>query len=398
MRSSRFLRLLAVCTIILYSCSKNTDDLTPPNPSASLPTLSTAATTSIGSASAVSGGTITSDGGAGVTARGVVWDINSNPTLATASKTIDGTGTGSFTSYITGLLPNTIYYVRAYATNQKGTAYGETRSFVTLPAPGIPGDNDPLNLGNPTNAIASISFPENYLKDNGYYKLAYSQSRGTAVWVAWHLQSDDLGSTPRQDDFRPDTNLPPGWYQVQSYSYSGSGFDRGHNCPSADRTSTVPANSSTFLMTNMIPQAPTFNQGPWAGLESFIRGTLVGGSNEAYIVMGNFGQGGYNSSNTLFNTIDAGRVTVPAKVWKVILIIPKGNNDLARINSTAVVLAVDMPNDNRLYTTSGSNDWRNYITSVNSLEAEANASGVPLNLFQAIADTVRPILKAKIYP
>ena len=398
MRSSRYLRLLAVCTIILYSCSKNTDDLTPPNPSASLPTLSTAATTSIGSASAVSGGTITSDGGAGVTARGVVWDINSNPTLATASKTIDGTGTGSFTSYITGLLPNTIYYVRAYATNQKGTAYGETRSFVTLPAPGIPGDNDPLNLGNPTNAIASVSFPENYLKDNGYYKLAYSQSRGTAVWVAWHLQSEDLGSTPRQDDFRPDTNLPPGWYQVQSYSYSGSGFDRGHNCPSADRTSTVPANSSTFLMTNMIPQAPTFNQGPWAGLESFIRGTLVGSSNEAYIVMGNFGQGGYNSSNTLFNTIDAGRVTVPAKVWKVILIIPKGNNDLARINSTAVVLAVDMPNDNRLYTTSGSNDWRNYITSVNSLEAEANASGVPLNLFQAIADTVRPILKAKIYP
>lgn len=398
MRSSRYLRLLAVCTVFLYSCSKNTDDLTPPNPSASLPTLSTAATTSIGSASAISGGTITSDGGAGVTARGVVWDINSNPTLATASKTIDGTGTGSFTSYITGLLPNTIYYVRAYATNQKGTAYGELRSFVTLPAPGIPGDNDPLNLGNPTNAIASISFPENYLKDNGYYKLAYSQSRGTAVWVAWHLQSDDLGSTPRQDDFRPDTNLPPGWYQVQSYSYSGSGFDRGHNCPSADRTSTVPANSSTFLMTNMIPQAPTFNQGPWAGLESFIRGTLVGGNNEAYIVMGNFGQGGYNSSNTLFNTIDAGRVTVPAKVWKVILIIPKGNNDLARINSTAVVLAVDMPNDNRLYTTSGSNDWRNYITSVNSLEAEANASGVPLNLFQAIADTVRPILKAKIYP
>lgn len=398
MRSSRYLRLLAVCTVFLYSCSKNTDDLTPPNPSASLPTLSTAATTSIGSASAISGGTITSDGGAAVTARGVVWDINSNPTLATASKTIDGTGTGSFTSYITGLQPNTIYYVRAYATNQKGTAYGETRSFVTLPAPGIPGDNDPLNLGNPTNAIASISFPENYLKDNGYYKLAYSQSRGTAVWVAWHLQSDDLGSTPRQDDFRPDTNLPPGWYQVQSYSYSGSGFDRGHNCPSADRTSTVPANSSTFLMTNMIPQAPTFNQGPWAGLESFIRGTLVGGNNEAYIVMGNFGQGGYNSSNTLFNTIDAGRVTVPAKVWKVILIIPKGNNDLSRINSTAVVLAVDMPNDNRLYTTSGSNDWRNYITSVNSLEAEANASGVPLNLFQAIADTVRPILKAKIYP
>lgn len=397
MRSSRYLKLFAVCTIILYSCSKNTDELSPP-PAAGYPTITTSAVSSVGAVNAVSGGTVTSDGGATVTARGVVWDINSNPTLATASKTVDGTGTGSFTSYITGLLPNTLYYIRAYATNQKGTVYGDLKSFVTLPAPGIPGDNDPLLPGNPTNALASVSFPENYLKDNTYYKLAYSQSRGTAVWVAWHLQSDDLGSTPRQDDFRPDTNLPNGWYQVQSYSYSGSGFDRGHNCPSADRTSTVAANSSTFLMTNMIPQAPTLNQGPWAGMESFIRSSLVGSNNEAYIVMGNFGQGGYNSSNTFFNTIDGGHVTVPSKVWKVVLIIPKGINDLARINSTAVVVAVDMPNDNRLYSASGSNDWRNYITTVNNLETEANASGVPLNLFQAIADSVRPVLKAKIYP
>jgi len=396
MRSSRYLKLFAVCTL-LYSCSKNTGDLTPP-PAAGLPTITTSAITSIGSTTAVSGGNISSDGGAAVTARGVVWDINSSPTLATAVKTVDGTGTGSFTSYITGLSPNTIYYLRAYATNQKGTVYGDLKIFVTLPGPGIPGDNDPLTPGNPTNAQASISFPENYLKDNSYYKLAYSQSRGTPVWVAWHLQSEDLGSTPRQDDFRPDTNLPPGWYQVQSNSYSGSGFDRGHNCPSADRTSTVAANSSTFLMTNMIPQAPTLNQGPWAGLESFIRSSLVGSNNEAYIVMGNFGQGGYNSSNTLFNTINGGNVTVPSKVWKVILIIPKGTNDLARINSTAVVLAVDMPNDNRMYSAGNSNDWRNYITTINSLETEANASGVPLNLFQAIADSVRPVLKAKIYP
>ena len=77
---------------------------------------------------------------------------------------------------------------------------------------------------------------------------------------------------------------------------------------------------------------------------------------------------------------------------------PKGNNDLSRINSGTVILAVNMPNDNSRYTTNGTADWRNYRTSVAALETEANAAGVPLNLFQSVADSVRPILKAKIYP
>jgi endonuclease G len=258
------------------------------------------------------------------------------------------------------------------------------------------GDNDPLLPGNPTQAQTLTSLPENYLKDNGYYKLAYSNSRGTPVWVAWHLQSDDLGSAPRQNDFRDDTQLPAGWYQVQGTDYSGSGFDRGHNCPSADRTSTVSANSATFLMTNMIPQAPNLNQGPWAGLEDFIRNTLVGTNNEAFICMGNTGSGGYNA-NGLYHTIANGYVNVPAKVWKVILLIPKGNNDLSRIHSDATVLAVNMPNNNSLYSTGGSTAWRNYIVSINALETDANSAGVPLNLLRDVADSIKTILKNKVY-
>lgn len=275
---------------------------------------------------------------------------------------------------------------------------------ITPPPPPPPpppvvviGENDPLYMGNPTNAQTLTSLPENYLKDNGFYKLAYSRTRGIPVWVGWHLQSEDMGSAPRQDDFRGDAALPAGWYQVQDNSYSGSGFDRGHNCPSADRTLTVTQNSSTFLMTNIIPQAPMLNQGPWEGLEDFVRNTLVGGNSEAYIVMGNFGQGGYNSSNILYNTINGGNLTVPSKVWKVVIVMPKGTGDLTRINRYTTVLAVNMPNDNRLYTASNKNAWRNYLVSVNALETEANASGVPLNLFQSIADTVRPLLKAKVY-
>jgi endonuclease G len=71
--------------------------------------------------------------------------------------------------------------------------------------------------------------------------------------VSWHLATNWIGSAARQDDFRADPNLPAGWYRPGATSYSGSGFDRGHKCPSADRTSSVADNSATFLMSNMMP-------------------------------------------------------------------------------------------------------------------------------------------------
>ena len=67
-------------------------------------------------------------------------------------------------------------------------------------------------------------------------------------------------STARQDNFAADASLPSSWYYVGSTSYSGSGFNRGHNCPSADRTGSVADNTATFLMSNMMPRAPTNNQ------------------------------------------------------------------------------------------------------------------------------------------
>jgi DNA/RNA endonuclease G (NUC1) len=79
------------------------------------------------------------------------------------------------------------------------------------------------------------------------------------------------------------------------------------------------------------------------------------------------------------------------------LILPKGNGDLNRMTSTATVLCVSMPNDNRLYTVSNKNAWRNYLISVSALEIESNANGTPLNLFSSINATDRAALKAKIY-
>lgn len=94
------------------------------------PVVSTSPVINITETTAVSGGVITSDGGEAVTARGVCWDTSPFPQV-TDSKTTDGTGTGTFTSTVTGLTNGQTYYLRAYATNSIGTAYGLERSFTT---------------------------------------------------------------------------------------------------------------------------------------------------------------------------------------------------------------------------------------------------------------------------
>jgi uncharacterized protein (TIGR02145 family) len=100
----------------------------------STPMLTTTIPTNITSNAATSGGNITSDGGATITARGICWSTTANPTFTLTTKTVDGTGTGVFTSSITGLTSNTTYYVRAYATNSAGTAYGTQQTFTTTSA------------------------------------------------------------------------------------------------------------------------------------------------------------------------------------------------------------------------------------------------------------------------
>jgi hypothetical protein len=101
---------------------------------AALPTLSTLNASNITFNSAIVGGNVTNDGGAPVTQRGVCWSTNQNPTLAN-NNLIIGSGLGSFNDTITGLSGNTTYYVRAFATNSSGTAYGNQISFTTSTGP-----------------------------------------------------------------------------------------------------------------------------------------------------------------------------------------------------------------------------------------------------------------------
>ena len=249
--------------------------------------------------------------------------------------------------------------------------------------PSVP-DNDHMLTGNPSNATTNIVNINNYLMPKTYYALSYSKNRAIPNWTSWHVSTSDLGSTPRQDDFRADYTLPVGWYQVGSTSYSGSGFDRGHNCPSGDRTSTVAANSATFLMTNMIPQSPRNNQQTWGNLEDYTR-TLVNAGNEVYVIMGSYGTGG-TGSNGFATTINSGNITVPSNIWKVIVILPNGSNDLSRIATSTRVIAINTPNNNTLST-----DWKTFRVSVRSIETATGynlLSNVPVAIQNVIENVV----------
>ncbi|MGF7077706.1 DNA/RNA non-specific endonuclease [Mucilaginibacter sp. UYCu711] len=313
---------------------------------------------------------VSADGGSSYTQAGATVTASST-TLSTATFTISQTGSLRFQLRKTTGGTNRIN-IDNFVVNSYDNGTG-----------GSTADNTNLLLGNPSGATNSTSNPNNYLYDQTYYTESYNRDKGEPNWVSWYVGSSTLGSASRANDFRADTNLPSGWYEVGATSYSGSGFDRGHNCPSADRTSTLTANQATFLMDNMIPQAPNNNEHTWANLESYGR-SLVSAGNEIYVIMGSYGSGGTGSSGTA-TTIDNGRVVVPSNVWKVIVVIPNGNNDLSRITTATRVIAVNTPNINAIST-----DWTQYITTVKDIE---NATGY--TLLSNLPASVRTALETK---
>jgi len=133
MKTKNFLMLLgvtlALLALLIFGCEKSPDE--PDKPQAVVPTLTTTDVSAITETTAFSGGNITTDGGAAVTARGVCWSTSANPTIA-SSKTTDGAGTDDFISSLTDLTTKTTYYVRAYATNSAGIGYGNEVNFITL--------------------------------------------------------------------------------------------------------------------------------------------------------------------------------------------------------------------------------------------------------------------------
>ncbi len=254
---------------------------------------------------------------------------------------------------------------------------------ATSPQPGE--QHVQMLLGNPTGAVHSINSPDNYLVDHTYYVESYNRRTALPNWVSWHIDASDLGRADRIDDFRPDNSLPGGWFAADASNYKNTGFDKGHNCPSGDRTASRDANSSTFLMNNIIPQAPNNNQRTWEHLESYCREQVKNG-NEVYVIMGNYGTGGTGSKGYA-SSIAGGKINVPAHIWKVAVILSNGDNDLARINKNTKVIAIDTPNDNSL-----SPDWMKYLTTVDKIETACKC-----NLLSALPEDLQQVLESKTF-
>ena len=246
---------------------------------------------------------------------------------------------------------------------------------VNVNAP--PAGENHMLLGNPSNATADVANENNYLMTKPQYSLSYNRSRATANWVSWRLDSTWVGTAPRQDDFRPDPALPAGWYQVMDSDYSGSGYDRGHMTPSGDRTRSIPDNSATFLMTNMVPQLGANNQGAWEDFETYLRSQAAAGQ-EIYIISGVAGSIG---------TIAQGRVVIPQFTWKVALFLPNGSNDLQRIDKGTRTVGIIVPNFPPININAV---WRQYRVSVNEVE---NLTG--FNFFNNVPKNTQELIERR---
>lgn len=197
--------------------------------------------------------------------------------------------------------------------------------------------------------------------DKTQYSLSYSQQHGGPNWVSWNLNRTHFGDVPRADNFSPDESLPAGVYRVVTGDYTGSGYDRGHQVQSEQRTQTRAENDATFLTTNILPQRNNLNAGPWLDLEEHTNRLAKFENKELYNI-----SGGIFSAQpaTLLNS--NGRVEIPDSTWKIVVVLPRGKG-LADIASAAdfQLIAVNMPNVNGIQ----NNPWTLYRTTVDQIEA-----------------------------
>lgn len=247
------------------------------------------------------------------------------------------------------------------------------RSANTAAAPARSETSVHMLLGNPSAATASE--PDNYLIIGTTSAISYNNARGTANWVSWRTTASDLGESLERPDFLPDPRLPRGFDRVEPSDYSGSGYDRGHLVPSADRFADPAANQETFYMTNIVPQASGLNQFPWEKLERYSRG-LARRNYDVYTISGVYG--------------DAGRirnkVTIPTNCWKVILALPAGSG-LEGVNDSTRVIAVDMPNSDSVE----KDNWRVYRTTVRAIEQITG-----LDLLSALPRKLQDVIENRV--
>lgn len=227
--------------------------------------------------------------------------------------------------------------------NSKATDVGDT-----APTPA----SVHLAFGNPSNATQDEANEDNFLVIGEGSAFSYNNSRGSVNWVSWRTTRDDVGDSIPRPDFRPDPRLPSRYNRVGYYDYSGSGYDRGHMVPSADRFANTRLNEETFMMSNIVPQTGALNQFPWNEFEMYVR-SQAWRRMDVYQIAGCYGEAGRLKR----------KVTVPTNCWKVAMFMPRGRS-AEQVDERTRIIAVDIPN------TAGieNEKWRRYHKTIREIE------------------------------
>jgi endonuclease G len=257
---------------------------------------------------------------------------------------------------ITALAAGTATF-RAHTPDSVNSGTFDLPMVVATPGPAQYGHN--AEFGEPADADAS----DDFIIRRDQYTSSYSSIRNTPNWVAYNIDATHFGSEDRCNCFTHDPLLPDSFRVITTANYTGAGafagygIDRGHLARSFDRTSASLDNATTFYFTNIIPQASDNNQGPWAEMENDLGDLARLENREVYIIAGVAG-----SKGTVKNE---GRITIPAQVWKVALILPR-DAGLAQVDSwdDVQVVATVMPNDPGIRAV----DWNTYRTTVDAVE------------------------------
>jgi DNA/RNA endonuclease G (NUC1) len=258
---------------------------------------------------------------------------------------------------------------------------GGFSNFLIFQAHAIIDASLQMQLGNPSGALVDTNNHDHYLIQRTVEAIDYSDNLGEPVWASWDLTADDVGGSGRSTTYVTDTNLPPDFYHVTTTDYNGVGnidFNRGHLCPSADRTDTTNDNKLVFFMSNIMPQSGPNNQGVWGNFEDYCRSLLS--TNELLITCEPSGFG--------TRTIPSGKAFIGSNTWKVVVCIPLGSGTAAtRITTATRVIAISVPN----VTNGLSSAWQTYLTSPHQIEQDTG-----FTFFTALNPNLASILRAKV--
>ncbi len=187
----------------------------------------------------------------------------------------------------------------------------------------------------------------------GEFIYSFNRITGFSNWVLHRLGKDDFGPVPRfHGPFFKDSLLPIDLPRPTNSDFENSGFDKGHAVRSEERTCTNEANRQTFVMSNVFPQRPELNRGPWLDCERWVEKMCKDSTYEFWIVVGPV----YEKDKTEYLNKKTQKFSVPQWVFKVMLV--------NKPNGTTEKIAVLMPNINGIRKL----DWKSYIVPISKVE------------------------------